>query len=381
MGRVLVNSSTLSSIADAIRDKTGATDTYKPAEMAEAISQIRGGELTFPEELLVHSGDCNSRFANEGWSEYIRYFGSNITTDNVRDTQNMFANSFSLEKIPFSINLANDLDWLYMGAMFSSCSGLKELPPIKLNGEYTGNGCNPQLWAMFNYCTNLKEIPNDYFDFIEELGGAGIDSSQMYGNCYSLRNIAPIPQNIKMINGFYCGAFENCFSLDELVDLPNAFLVDANGSQAFDDYTFLNCSRVKNITFEAPRTENYEISWINQHIQLGYGVGRISGDGNKNTFLNCNNGITADTEVSDETTYQALKNHPDWWTTDRNYSRYNHDSAVATLESLPDISAVGSSSINFSGESGALTDGGAINTMTEEEIAIAAAKGWTVTMW
>jgi hypothetical protein len=380
MSKVLVNESTLSSIAGAIRKKTGAADKYKPAEMAEAITQIRGGDLTFPEELLAHSGDCGSRFANDGWSEYIRYFGSNITTNNVTDTQNMFANSFSLEKVPFSINLANDRDWLYMGAMFSSCSGLKELPPIKLNGEYTGNGCNPQLWAMFNYCTNLKEIPNDYFDFIEELGGEYIDTSQMYGNCYSLRNIPPIPQNIKMISSFYLGAFENCFSLDELTDLPNAYLVDYNGSQAFDDYTFQNCSRVKNITFEAPRAENHEISWINQHIQLGYAVGRLDRN-NKDTFLNCNNGITADTEVSDETTYQALKNHPDWWTTDRNYSRYNHDSAVATLESLPDISAFGSSSINFSGENGALTDGGAINTMTEEEIAIAAAKGWTVTMW
>ena len=47
MSKVLVNESTLSSIAGAVRDKTGTTNTYKPAEMAEAIQSISasGGAL------------------------------------------------------------------------------------------------------------------------------------------------------------------------------------------------------------------------------------------------------------------------------------------------------------------------------------------------
>jgi hypothetical protein len=47
------------------------------------------------------------------------------------------------------------------------------------------------------------------------------------------------------------------------------------------------------------------------------------------------NGLTADKEVKDADTYQALKNDPNWWTKDINYSRYNHDSAVRTISSLP----------------------------------------------
>jgi hypothetical protein len=50
------------------------------------------------------------------------------------------------------------------------------------------------------------------------------------------------------------------------------------------------------------------------------------------------------------------------------------------LASLPDTSTYGSNTIKFKGASGALTDGGAINTLTEEEIAVAAAKGWTVAL-
>ena len=68
-----------------------------------------------------------------------------------------------------------------------------------------------------------------------------------------------------------------------------------------------------------------------------------------------------------------------------NYSRYNHDSAVRTINSLPDTSAYltangGTNTIIFKGASGASTDGGAINTLTEEEIAVATAKGWTVSL-
>ena len=97
-----------------------------------------------------------------------------------------------------------------------------------------------------------------------------------------------------------------------------------------------------------------------------------------------NSGITADKEVIDDATYQALKDDPDWFTCDVNYSRYNRISAVETINSLPDASAYlatqssGTNTIKFKGAAGSATDGGAINTMTEEEIAVATAKGWTV---
>lgn len=62
------------------------------------------------------------------------------------------------------------------------------------------------------------------------------------------------------------------------------------------------------------------------------------------------------------------------------YSGYNHDRAVETINSLPDTSAYGTNTITFKGISGSKTDGGAINTLTEEEIAVAITKGWTVSL-
>lgn len=46
MANVVVNDTYLSDIADAIRAKNGSSDTYKPSEMADAISAISGGGIT-----------------------------------------------------------------------------------------------------------------------------------------------------------------------------------------------------------------------------------------------------------------------------------------------------------------------------------------------
>lgn len=48
MSKVMVNESSLSAIGEAIRGKNGTTNTYKPSEMAAAISSIpAGGNLDF----------------------------------------------------------------------------------------------------------------------------------------------------------------------------------------------------------------------------------------------------------------------------------------------------------------------------------------------
>lgn len=43
MANVIINDSHLTAIGEAIREKNGTEDTYKPREMAEAILAISGG--------------------------------------------------------------------------------------------------------------------------------------------------------------------------------------------------------------------------------------------------------------------------------------------------------------------------------------------------
>jgi hypothetical protein len=178
---------------------------------------------------------------------------------------------------------------------------------------------------------------------------------------------------------FYNAAFKSCYVLDEIIDIP--VLVPSTGalnsSSAFSGIA-ASCHRIKEFTFIPEKVAN----WSGLTVDLSYEVGykKKPSSSNTNSFIDYNSGITADKEVFDSVTYQALKDDADWWTWDINYSRYNHDSAVNTINSLPDTSAYGTNIIKFKGASGALTDGGAINTLTEEEIAVAAAKGWTVSL-
>ena len=114
MAKVLVNESSLTGIANAIRGKNGSTTTYKPSEMAAAITAISGGgsepviealsvtsngtytapdgvdgysPVTVnvpqsggpPESAFVISGNCMYRFANGGWDWFLENYGNRIT--------------------------------------------------------------------------------------------------------------------------------------------------------------------------------------------------------------------------------------------------------------------------------------------------------------
>jgi hypothetical protein len=203
----------------------------------------------------------------------------------------------------------------------------------------------------------------------------------MCSNCHSLRKYPyglikygnPVISYSYSI--YYSMADYNC-SLDEIINLPFPHYNASWTSNAFT-YSFDNTYRLKEMTFALQEDGSpYVMKWKNQTIDLSQaGLCKAT-----NYILGKNSGITADKEVKDDATYQALKNDPDWFATNVNYSRYNHDSAVNTINSLPDCSATGTNTIKFKGAAGALTDGGAINTLTEAEIAVAAAKGWTVSL-
>lgn len=373
MSKVLVNESSLTGIADAIRSKNGSTDTYKPSEMAAAITAISGGGGSgpeIPEEAFVLSGNCNYWDYNGKWDKFIAAYADKWSTSNIVDASNMF-NGCKLAQIPFEINLGN---YPLLSNMFSN-SYLTVLPKI------VGNNITIQGTQYFLDNTHIKNIPDDYFNFIGNIYNSWTNVSAMFSSAQYLRNFPSsvniIPQkssNTSFLYSFYRSMCDRCYVLDEINNLGVATLSTLT-SNSFSS-AFESCARLKNITFESGKTAN----WANQTIELSSYVGYA------NNSLNITiNGITADKQVKDDATYKALKDDPDWWTTNVAYSRYNHDSAVATINSLPDTSAYltangGTNTIMFKGAAGSATDGGAINALTEEEIAVATAKGWTITL-
>lgn len=392
MAQKLYEESNIQAIADAIRGKNGLTTTYKTSEMADAISAIEsgGGGETPPEDILHMTGsmeDANKKLTNWIYDVY----GNQITTENITDLTSAFENS-SLWNIPFEINYNNPKNDL----MFNYCfrySQLREFPVINIANTSGGIQINNLFYSM----PYLRYIPDSFIkDFTITRYPSGYGGYQFGSSFSDMKSYrGDTPAFIKRMNSlgslvqeyYYHPIYQthyNCCVMDKATDLPIVPDSADMKSNIFQN-VFFYCYRLKDIIFATH--ENgvpYVVNWKSQTIDLTNGVGSSQGSGSS-IFLNYNSGITSDKEVKDDATYQALKDDPDWFTTKVGYSRYNHDSAVRTINSLPDTSAYlattgGTNTIKFKGAAGSATDGGAINTLTEEEIAVAAAKGWTVTL-
>ena len=301
-------------------------------------------------EELTFSGDCSKQF-KKGWGWFIDKYGKYITTSGLTE----------------------------IDQMFYQCDA-KEIP-FKLNGTI-----NNSIYSIFYNCNKVKTIADDCLSNIKLPTSTSslryFQANRMFFGCSSLRKL---PQ-LDFLGGlkaclpsyytysFYQDTFTGCNCLDEITNIP--VIYDwATNKNWFNSETFHYCQRVSRITFGTVYNNN---KWVYQVVDLSNEVGYCA---TASSIIN--GGIPLSKGVDNDTKYQALKNDPDWFSIGWSYSRYNKVSAIETINSLPDCSALATATnatntIKFRGEAGSATDGGAINTMTEEEIAVATAKGWTV---
>lgn len=400
MSKYVINDSTLVAIGDAVREKDGTTAPIVVSDLATRIKAIPSGGEELPEEAFTVTGNCEYRFANGGWDWFVDTFSNRIKTENITACKYMFSSS-NLKEIPFNINIkpAKSTDMLQLNYLFNGAS-IETVPYVYISGA-----ANPTTAArsaateyMFAGCKYLRDIPFDFFNSMivdnEEFWNAaknyGPNRNNMFANCYSLRELPDLKnlnhrQEASYYSSYvlYNNMLNGCSSLNEVNNLPVIDISVATGNCFVN--TFRRAYRIKNITFETNEDGSPIVAtWKKQVIDLsdgGYNSIGFCGSTSayEDSIIGYNSGITKANKVTDEATYEALKNSDDWYSTSANYSRYNHDSAVATINSLPDVSSGSENTIKFLGNAGALTDGGAINTLTEEEIAVATAKGWTVT--
>lgn len=390
----------LTAIGDAIREKTGKEDLLTLDQMPIEIRSIEtGGEGGYepPVEAFNLTGDLSYRFANNGWNWFIKDFGNRITTNNISSTSNMFDGCTTLSEISFEINISDKCT--NFSNMFNRCRLIETVPVIRgiLSAPTSNYSGTINFNYLFTYCYRLREIPDNFFITLagEEYWQAAKnyqgDRSSMFSSCYSLRKLPDISMLKTRETSVYYTLYlmENLYSIDELTNIP-VYDTSTFTSNAFSSFA-KNFYRAKNITFEVNEDGTPKVvNWKNQTINLNNSVGFSNNGYTEHNIIGYNSGITEDKAVYDDASYQALKNDPDWYvkpsdTNSYRYSRYNHNSAINTINSLPDTSAYlasagGTNTIKFLGAAGEATDGGAINTLTEEEIAVASAKGWTVTL-
>lgn len=164
MAKVLVTDTYLEDIADAIRDKTGGSDTYTPSEMATAINGI-STKVVLPEGIA---------FSNSSSSYALNTLFSSLDTSNIT----RFDHFFQTVSISYSTFNSIPLFDTSRGRWFyEMCRGQSYLTSIP---QYnTSNGIDFRY--MFYNCSRLETVP------ILDLSNA-TELSSMFGLCSALSN-------------------------------------------------------------------------------------------------------------------------------------------------------------------------------------------------
>ena len=404
MGNVYaIKEETLTAIADAIRGKTDSTDALTPSSMPAQIEAIKsGGGNIEPFNFL----DCifndnytatDSMFSNDSGFYLLKYLADNHLIKNntiyTSSCNNLFARKiyYFMTSLPSMKVVAKSKknSYMNMGNMFADCYHITDLSNIELEfykteGSY---GTIDTTSRMFSNCYKLRKLPRWI-----NIAKCDIQCSNdyMFANCYSLREIPP--EWINLIQGgdsyrysILSSGFSNCMSLDEIVNLqPCPSETSTWQGNAFSG-AFYNCGRLKRFTFAMQEDGSPFIrKWKSQSINIPDGWISTSYE---SYYTSYNTGITKDKKVTDAESYARLKNDPDWYTTDYRYSRFNHDSLVEMINSLPDTSAylaTQSGAVNtlkVRSDQALYTDEGSCGSLTEAEIAVATARGWTISFY
>ena len=382
MANVLVQDSSLTAIADAIRSKNGTTNTYKPGEMADAITNLPSGggdsDSPFTAEDFTFTGNL-SGFNNAGLLDNLFTKAKELNWLKFKDITNL-DNAFSYSDFDFNgvdIYIAGEKVGLSssngLGSPFRNYQG-SSLP--KLIGKWPGMSGMKQYWfGDMPYIKNFDgvfdgvdwsyldaNLPNNTYSCVRDLHNhnsrmrKAIPSSVLkhFDSTNTWGNIAYYP-------------FDYCYVLDEVVDFP------VFNNKFYRIYMSLrSCYRLKRFTFETnPDGSPIIVSDWQYNSVIDFST---CGFGSSSSFVDNPKTINTDAD------YQLYKDDENACPMFASHSRYNHDSAVETINSLPDASGISgyTNTIKFKGDAGSSTDGGAINTLTEEEIAVATAKGWTI---
>lgn len=334
MSKVLINETTLSAIGDAIREKGGTTALIAPQNMPNAIQALVIGNIDtgdIPETAFALSGRCDNWDYEGKWDWFCELYGSKIKCSNyITSASGMFYGT-ELKSIPFDIILGGNGIYHDCSKMFMTAGNLSSVSGLIIHRPNN-------LSYMFYNCSNLKTIDwyigtTSYINY-DSISG---DFEYMFYNCEKLTSLPSLSglycygtgKNLLNGNAFYgCNALTAIRGLD-IGDYPDR---DVNYCGV---RPFATCYALEELTFTSRGASDLSNQTLNITGKVGY-------------------------------------------SSDINTSKYNRTSAVNTINSLPDLSLGSNNIINFNGNSGLSTEGGAISTMTEEEVAVAVAKGWTV---
>lgn len=412
MSKYSIEGSTLSAIGDAIRNKTGTSNRISPGNMPQAILDIPSGGGTIPitleakpNGLAYQAGKLIMDNANKF---DITVQEKNLSTNAFDAADGFFAYNDSVSKSNFTYlkfkRYCSDGEVIRLGSVFKDC-GTKYMHPFEYINTKSGVDSNSIKildqdghGSTFSGCCCLtlvhpikgKNPFSENFDanfLFKSFMGDFIDPEFLYEVSRAAGNNS---------NTFM---FYQCDRLKEITNLACLWVNEDFSTTRTNRYgsAFMECARCERLTFHMNEDGTPEVApWDDTTIDLTYlfgweNIGFSSKDyvGYNDGYGNPHNAVPYDNRVYDINSYNAHKDDYYYWAYAPEWSRYNHDRAVETINSLPDtltgcrrVASKGAdytpnNKIKFKGASGS-GYGKAISDLTEAEIAVATAKGWQV---
>lgn len=377
MANVLIDENTMTGIADAIREKAGNSTTLLPSEMPDAIANLPsgGGDIS---AFLTMPGIATSLFCEDRWLTTWAPYKDQLDWSHVYAIDHLFQEC----KGDWS-GWTIEIKRAAYDSLFYYCQ-FKGFPHLKITGYDSSNGAY-QFFASQTSGANREA--DKTVDNVEIAAFTPGKNARGFMNGSGLRFVPKcfytwMPHNETYTGSFsgssqnnpYASTFAYCHAIEEVLNMPvwpNITLTSMTSGFILDKGA---CYRLRRFTFETkPDGTPYECpKWSNLtlYITKNYGYSpNTSGSG-------YGKGFVATDVISTDEQYEQRKDLDDRCPQKAEYSDYGHDSALETIKSLPIVQKC---TLTLEGAQGSKTPQGAVNTLTEAEIAIATEKNWTVT--
>ena len=245
MANVLVEETSLSNIASAIRVKNGSTAVYKPGEMAAAITNLpMGGSSGGEDDFLTRSGSgeyVNDRIEKLSGGAFYQTNYSAITLSNVKVMDGASVIRFN-----------NNLTTLNLPALTTiTCTYIEPSVSNVTWGSQISNNASLTALDLPNLTTITDSVgacfagnPNLVSVNLPSLTTANL--FQQFQNCSSLKTVdlSSLQSSTKESSG--CWTFQNCSSLQS-VNLPNLTQWGSSQDGLGLYQTFSNCTNLQTV--------------------------------------------------------------------------------------------------------------------------------------
>ena len=286
MSKIILEDSTMTNIADAIRSKNGETGQYLPSEMPRKILDIQSGGGGTPRVTAKYAYHKNSPETNLTQGEIDSY---------VIEANRMFYQCSNLK----SIDTINGKKLVVVNPvyMFSGCSGLTSLDVSKFD-----TSAATTMDSMFSGCSNIKALDVSNFDTqnvtkmtnmfyscsnIEALDVSNFDTQNvidmtfMFYNCSKLTDIDISNFDMTKVTSVH-NIFASCSRLLKL-RIPSIPKCDSNinifdlSNEKCNDFQFVNNGTFGNNSTSSSSTFSLVYIWRGSADAIATGHDKTNG--------------------------------------------------------------------------------------------------------